>query len=231
MGIITTELNVKILLSLLQEMWYVSDYLIINGRHIELHTGGWSGNEEIIEVLKASMFWCMYWRKSERGGHYYFELPDDGTKHLYLAGPIDGVTPEWATEWRRQAAGALKDRYYILDPTEGKDLYQDGVNDTLYTPEEIVEADLAMIKQADVLLVDWRRLDNEQLMDIINKYLNGGEYLDMPQGVGTHQEMVYSHLWGKKIYTFGDKRRGYWATYHSEHFDTLEQAIKYLRGE
>jgi hypothetical protein len=47
-----------------------------DGRKLELHTGGWSGNEEIISVLQNSMFWVMYWQKSERGGHYYFELPE-----------------------------------------------------------------------------------------------------------------------------------------------------------
>ena len=40
----------------------------------ELHTGGWSGNEEIMSALRSSMFWILYWMKSERGGHYYFTV-------------------------------------------------------------------------------------------------------------------------------------------------------------
>ena len=43
-------------------------------RKLELHTGGWSGNEEIINVLEGSMFWIFYWEKSIRGGHYWFEI-------------------------------------------------------------------------------------------------------------------------------------------------------------
>lgn len=43
---------------------------------LELHTGGWSGNEQIIEALqKTKMFWFLYWELSKRGGHYFFEIP------------------------------------------------------------------------------------------------------------------------------------------------------------
>lgn len=44
---------------------------------VEMHTGGWSGNEDIIESLKKSksLFWFCYWQKSLRGGHFYFEVP------------------------------------------------------------------------------------------------------------------------------------------------------------
>ena len=54
---------------------------------IELHTGGWSGNEDLIRALQKSYFWS-FWRISKVGGHYYFkiplkqyeELPDAGRK-------------------------------------------------------------------------------------------------------------------------------------------------------
>jgi len=40
---------------------------------LELSTGGWSHNEDIIEDLqKYNFFWFIYWQKSERGGHYCF---------------------------------------------------------------------------------------------------------------------------------------------------------------
>lgn len=43
---------------------------------LELHTGGWSGNENVIEALCENfVFWVMYWEKSVRGGHYYFRIP------------------------------------------------------------------------------------------------------------------------------------------------------------
>ena len=44
---------------------------------IELHTGGWSGNEDIIEAFRHSrcLFFFMFHTRWERGGHFYFEVP------------------------------------------------------------------------------------------------------------------------------------------------------------
>ncbi len=43
---------------------------------VEFHTGGWSGNEDIINALHENkhLFWAIYWQKSVRGGHYYFKI-------------------------------------------------------------------------------------------------------------------------------------------------------------
>jgi len=48
-------------------------------RRLELHTGGWSGNEEVIAAIKSN-FWLTHfnmrhvmWRT---GGHYYFEITE-----------------------------------------------------------------------------------------------------------------------------------------------------------
>ena len=64
----------------LQEIWHWQDYIkVIHGLGkcaLELHTGGWSGNEDIIKALQSTLYWLMYWHKSERGGHYYFEIPE-----------------------------------------------------------------------------------------------------------------------------------------------------------
>jgi len=46
-------------------------------RKLELHTGGWSGNEEIIRTVKSNIWLTNFrmryvmWRT---GGHYYFEI-------------------------------------------------------------------------------------------------------------------------------------------------------------
>ena len=55
-------------------LWHWSDYAKWDGKNLELHTGGWSGNEDIINALTDTPFWMFYWKKSERGGHYYFEV-------------------------------------------------------------------------------------------------------------------------------------------------------------
>ena len=39
----------------------------------EYHTGGWSGNEDIINVLSQSWLWSMFLERYDAGGHYYFK--------------------------------------------------------------------------------------------------------------------------------------------------------------
>ena len=39
---------------------------------LELTTGGWSENEEIIDILGNTMFWFLWWQESKRGGYYKF---------------------------------------------------------------------------------------------------------------------------------------------------------------
>lgn len=49
------------------------DYLGV--KRCNLSTWGWSGNEDIVGVLKQTWFWMLWWRQSNRGGHYIFEVP------------------------------------------------------------------------------------------------------------------------------------------------------------
>ena len=65
------------LTDLVNELWAVAgtrSEWIKGVLHYELHTGGWSGNESIIEALEKNRFvdrFCVKWL---RGGHWYFEI-------------------------------------------------------------------------------------------------------------------------------------------------------------
>lgn len=70
------------LIEFIASLWQYDDIEIRNGfdslrkacYKVEFHTIGWSGNEEIIGALQDTFFWIVNWQKSERGGHYYFEI-------------------------------------------------------------------------------------------------------------------------------------------------------------
>lgn len=62
-------------IQLIIQNWYYPDYVKYDGKELELHTGGWSGNESIIESLQENyLFWSLCWEKSTRGGHYWFDI-------------------------------------------------------------------------------------------------------------------------------------------------------------
>ena len=66
------------------KLWFYPDRIVIqetedpimNRKEYSLYlsTGGWSGNESIIEALAKNIFWQMYWVKTEVGGHYWFKI-------------------------------------------------------------------------------------------------------------------------------------------------------------
>ena len=42
---------------------------------LHINTGGWSGHEDVMSALMDNrMFWTCYWKLSQRGGHYEFEM-------------------------------------------------------------------------------------------------------------------------------------------------------------
>jgi len=39
---------------------------------LELTTGGWSENENLIDQIAETWFWLLWWQESKRGGYYKF---------------------------------------------------------------------------------------------------------------------------------------------------------------
>ena len=66
-------------LAFIESVWHWPDSgYELKGKRIlrlELHSGGWSGNESIINALQQNIFWWVCWEKSTRGGHHYFKIP------------------------------------------------------------------------------------------------------------------------------------------------------------
>jgi hypothetical protein len=57
--------------------WWAADWGWTETRHdgeVTLHvsTGGWSGNEELIGIMRRHDLWPMTWQATRRGGHYTF---------------------------------------------------------------------------------------------------------------------------------------------------------------
>lgn len=68
---------------ILQDGWYFGDWGFIlhkrygGKRKLELHTGGWSGNEDTIEAILSNIHLThgkMKYLQWRAGGHYYFEI-------------------------------------------------------------------------------------------------------------------------------------------------------------
>jgi len=70
-----------VLVLYIRKLWPWDNYFVLEGNKLALHCGGWSGAESIIDSLAKNMFWHLYWQKSERGGHYYFEIYKIGEKN------------------------------------------------------------------------------------------------------------------------------------------------------
>ena len=65
------------LLERVGELWHYPELVKHDGEHWELHTGGWSGNEDLVMALIGNpTFWGLCWQRSERGGHYYFTIKE-----------------------------------------------------------------------------------------------------------------------------------------------------------
>ncbi len=58
------------------QIWHWPERVVADPYKWKLSTGGWSGNEDIIDALKHNtMFWLFCWQLSQRGGYYVFQTP------------------------------------------------------------------------------------------------------------------------------------------------------------
>lgn len=63
------------MLEFAQGLWSYPDRWWIEGDTLHLSTGGWSGNESVVDAMAQNrMFWAISWVSSRRGGHYEFDL-------------------------------------------------------------------------------------------------------------------------------------------------------------
>ena len=67
--------------------WSEIDYECeeFKGTRYNLSTGGWSGNEDLVQAMgENGMFWILCWYQSQRGGHFIFEVrePEDNQKQI-----------------------------------------------------------------------------------------------------------------------------------------------------
>lgn len=70
-------------LQIIKENWMYPDWGFKLGNKrkgeykLELHTGGWSGNEDTMEAILSNVYFRhfrMYYYKWLTGGHYYFKV-------------------------------------------------------------------------------------------------------------------------------------------------------------
>jgi hypothetical protein len=72
---IRSRTDLRGLLASVRRDWMYQDRFILTRRRLYLSTGGWSGNEDLIDALQHNhMFWATCWLRSERGGHHVFDL-------------------------------------------------------------------------------------------------------------------------------------------------------------
>ena len=69
--------NYNELIDYIKSIWTYKDAIEYENGLLEIHTYGWSGNEDIIHELKNTDMWLLKFRCERTGGHYYFKVTDD----------------------------------------------------------------------------------------------------------------------------------------------------------
>lgn len=85
----------------------------------------------------------------------------DGTKKIYLCGPIMDCLGDESKTWRQRAKERLAGRFILLDPMRRnfRDREIDSAN-------EIVEFDLQDVRDADILLVNYSKASIGTAMEV-----------------------------------------------------------------
>lgn len=65
------------LIEYIKTIWNYNDAIVYENGLLEIHTYGWSGNEDIIEELKYTDLWLLTFRCRQTGGHFYFKVTDE----------------------------------------------------------------------------------------------------------------------------------------------------------
>ncbi len=72
---ICSKQNCLDLLNFCIATWYYKEGAFKEKDWYVFNTGGWSGNESVINAMECNrMFWITCWYSSQRGGHYKFKI-------------------------------------------------------------------------------------------------------------------------------------------------------------
>ena len=65
----------------IESAWNGTGTVRRDGWNVELVTGGWSGNEDLVRAFKTNeVAWSLCWESSHRGGLHRFEIPENFRK-------------------------------------------------------------------------------------------------------------------------------------------------------
>ena len=141
----------RTLLEYMKGMWRWKEYFVIKktgkGLWVEIHTGGWSGHEEMIAALEKTLFFSLFWTMSKAGGHHYFRVK---------SARDDEEKAEILTE---------KDLPSLILPE--LHTYLDGEKSGMKTAQDIVGLIVAAIKSIE------EGLTIQQFLEIVNRKKKG----------------------------------------------------------
>lgn len=61
-------------INLIESLWKYPDRFVLKGNKLYMSTGGWSGNESVIEAMRQNFFFFFAHTQWKRGGHFWFSL-------------------------------------------------------------------------------------------------------------------------------------------------------------